>query len=96
MVSRRDLGAVDSVRQPAVSGRERYAARTVAGRECGHRETLRPAAKDALHVVGGRDGGTTGLAQGSALSFGAAVEAREHEVALLYVPPVARTDALNQ
>jgi len=37
-----------------------------------------------------------GLAQGSALSFGAAVEAREHEVALLYVPPVARTDALNQ
>jgi len=49
-----------------------------------------------LHVVGGRGGGTTGLAQGSAPSFGAAVEARDHEVALLYVPPVARTDALNE
>ncbi len=42
--------------------------------------------KDALHSVGGRGGGTSALAQGSAPSFDAVVKSRDHVVALLNAP----------
>jgi len=48
--------------------------------------------KDALHSVGGRGGGTSALAQGSAPSFEAVVKARDHVVALLHAPRHAESN----